>query len=342
MTDLSLEWLLGAALLGALTLYMLFAGADYGAGLWSFLFLKGPEAQRQRALVDQAIGPIWEANHVWLIIALTILFTAFPASFATIGTVLHIPLSLMLIGIVLRGTSFAVRTHDVSSRSDGVSSTPVVWRYIFAGSSLVTPGLLGISLGAIASGNLVRDRMSGSFTDVFVTPWLAAFPITVGILATAIAAHLAAVYLLVECRQPDLKTVFRRRALASWSVVVVAAAAALLQSRQAAPLLYQHLLHTWIGAGMIVLTSLLTAGTLVSLLRWHDALARLSSAGAAVSLLWGWAFAQFPFLIPPVLSLYDSAPTGTLRVMAISLILGSVLLFPLIFYLYRLFKGHFL
>ena len=279
---------------------------------------------------------------MWLIIAVTILFTVFPATFAAIGTVLHIPLSLMLIGIVLRGTSFAVRTHDVSSRSDGGSSTPAFWRYLFAGSSLITPGLLGICLGAIASGNMMRERMSGSFTEAFVTPWLAPFPFAVGILATAIVAHLAAVYLLVECREQDLKTLFRRRALASWYIVVFAAVAALLQSRAGAPLVYEGLAHTWIGATMIVVTSVLTIGTLLCLLLWHDVLARVLSAGGAVSLLWGWAFAQFPFLVPPVLTLYDSASKGTLRVMAISLILGSVLLFPLLFYLYRLFKGHFL
>jgi cytochrome d ubiquinol oxidase subunit II len=135
-----------------LTCYLLTGGADFGAGIWT-LFAFGRSGQRQRALIDQAIGPIWEANHVWLIVAVTILFTAFPPAFALIATGLHIPLSLMLVGIVLRGTAFAVRTHDITSR-DGSSSVSPIWRYLFAVSSIITPALLGISVGAVASGRL--------------------------------------------------------------------------------------------------------------------------------------------------------------------------------------------
>src|SRR5678816_4123381 len=124
----ALEIVLGASLVGALTCYLLTGGADFGAGIWS-LFALGRSGQKQRALIDQALGPIWEANHVWLIVAVTILFTAFPPAFALITTSLHIPLSLMLIGIVLRGTAFAVRTHDITARLDGSSSTPLIWRY---------------------------------------------------------------------------------------------------------------------------------------------------------------------------------------------------------------------
>ncbi len=118
----ALELMLGASLVGALTCYLLTGGADFGAGIWSF-FALGRKGQKERALIDQAIGPIWEANHVWLIIAVTILFTAFPAAFALITTALHIPLTLMLLGIVLRGTAFAVRTHDITSSTDGSSTT---------------------------------------------------------------------------------------------------------------------------------------------------------------------------------------------------------------------------
>src|SRR6476646_2088053 len=150
---LSNELILGAALVGALTCYLLSGGADFGAGIWS-VFAFGRNGRKQRDLIDRAIGPIWEANHVWLIVAVTILFTAFPAAFALISTALHIPLTLMLLGIVLRGTAFAVRTHDLTSPADGSSGTLDIWRYLFAGSSMITPALLGISLGAVASGRL--------------------------------------------------------------------------------------------------------------------------------------------------------------------------------------------
>jgi cytochrome d ubiquinol oxidase subunit II len=165
-----LELLLGASLVGSLTFYLLLGGADFGAGIWS-LFAFGRRGKRQRALIDQAIGPIWEANHVWLIVAVTILFTAFPEAYTVIVIGLHIPLSIMLVGIVLRGTAFALRTHDVASKQGGGGSAGV-WRYLFAGSSLVTPLLLGVSLGAIASGRL-RDHADGSFYQTFVAPWFA-------------------------------------------------------------------------------------------------------------------------------------------------------------------------
>src|SRR5678809_193728 len=122
----ALEIVLGASLVGALTCYLLTGGADFGAGIWS-LFALGRSGQRQRALIDQALGPIWEANHVWLIVAVTILFTAFPPAFALITTALHIPLTLMLLGIVLRGTAFAVRTHDIASGIDGGGGPPDIW-----------------------------------------------------------------------------------------------------------------------------------------------------------------------------------------------------------------------
>ncbi len=201
----SLEVLLGASLVGALTCYLLTGGADFGAGIWT-LFAFGRNGRKQRALIDQAIGPIWEANHVWLIVAVTILFTAFPPAFSVIATGLHIPLSLMLVGIVLRGTAFAVRTHDITSRTDGNSSVSPVWRHLFAISSITTPALLGISLGAVASGRLTAaSSTSASFSERFVAPWLDAFPLSVGLLTTTLVAYLAAVYLLVESQDPELR-----------------------------------------------------------------------------------------------------------------------------------------
>ncbi|HEU4685349.1 MAG TPA: cytochrome d ubiquinol oxidase subunit II, partial [Nitrospira sp.] len=299
MTVFPLEWLSAAALLGALTFYLLFGGADFGAGLWTWCF-RGPLAQRQRALVDQAIGPIWEANHVWLIVAVTILFTAFPAAFATLATALHIPLSLMLIGVVLRGTAFAVRTHDVTSRADGSSSTPVVWRRIFAGSSLVTPALLGITIGAVASGGISAPRTSDTFAETFIAPWLAPFPISVGLLTVALVAQLAAVYLLVESREAELKRLFRRRTFAASAAVFFASVVSLLLCESGAPALYQRLTDTAPGVGMVMLTGGLEGATMAALLRRRAGPARAFAAAGAVSFLWGWAVAQFPYLLPPL------------------------------------------
>lgn len=335
----SLELILGVMLVGALTFYLLFAGADFGAGIWS-LFASGAGRRRQRALIDQAIGPIWEANHVWLIVAVTILFTAFPSAFAAISTSLHIPLSLMLIGIVLRGTAFAVRTHDISSQTDGSSTTPEIWQHIFSASSIVSPTLLGVSLGAIASGRLTRAP--GSFHETFVAPWLAPFPLVVGIMTTALAAYLAAVYLLIESREDELRRQFRRRAIAAWIVVAVSASYALYQAREGAREIYQGLTGTGLGLTAVMFTAAVNLAALAALLARRDRPARFLAMLGAVSMLWGWALSQFPFLVEPELTIYDAAPSSTLQLLLFSLLGGSLVLFPLLWYLYRIFKGRFL
>jgi cytochrome d ubiquinol oxidase subunit II len=307
-----------------LTCYLLTGGADFGAGIWT-LFAFGRSGQRQRALIDQAIGPIWEANHVWLIVAVTILFTAFPPAFALIATGLHIPLSLMLVGIVLRGTAFAVRTHDITSR-DGSSSVSPIWRYLFAVSSIITPALLGISVGAVASGRLpVASLPSGSFIERFIAPWFAAFPLSVGLLTTTLVSYLAAVYLLVESQDPELRAAFRRRAQAACLALLLTGGYVLVQARQGAPEIYAGLRHTPVGLLAIVVTFGLHLAALVTLWKVRDRA--------------GWALSQYPYLVEPNLTIADAAPAETLRLLLVSLILGSIILFPLLYYLYRIFKG---
>ncbi len=331
-----LELLLGAALVGSLTFYLLLGGADFGAGIWS-LFAFGHRAKAQRVLIDQAIGPIWEANHVWLIVAVTILFTAFPEAYTAIVVGLHIPLSLMLIGIVLRGTAFALRTHDVASKEGG-SGPSELWRYLFAGSSLITPVLLGVSLGAIASGRL-RDRTAESFYETFVAPWFGVFPLSVGLLTALLVAYLAATYLAVESREPGLKRLFLRRAVAAWALASVAALGALYLARTGAPEIYRGLTGTALGLATLALTSAGQAAALFSLLQGRERTARLFAAAVSVLILWGWALSQFPFLVEPDVTIYRSAEPATLRILLVSLAAGSVLLIPLLRYLYGIFKS---
>jgi cytochrome bd ubiquinol oxidase subunit II len=331
-----LELILGAMLVGALTFYLLLGGADFGAGIWTW-FAVGPTAQHQRALIDRAIGPIWEANHVWLIIAVTILFTAFPPAFALMSTRLHIPLTLMLIGIVLRGTAFAVRTHDISSRADGFTAAPPVWHHVFALSSLFTPAMLGVCLGGIASGR--AGGPSSTFWETFVSPWLAPFPIAVGLLTTALVAYLSAVYLIMESPDPTTKALFRRRALAAWGCVIGLGGLALYLAQAGAPEIYQGLAKTGWGRFTVILTFAMLAGAGWSVLAERDGLARLLAAAGSVAILWGWASSQFPFLIEPSVTIYDAAPQATLALLLFSLLGGSVVLFPFLLYLYRLFKG---
>jgi len=160
------ELILAGALMAALVLYALGGGADFGGGVWDLL-ASGPRAGAQRQAIERAIGPIWEANHVWLILAIVLTFSCFPPVFARLGIVLHIPLTLMLVGIVLRGSAFTFRTYD--DQHDAVQRR---WGRIFAGASLVTPVLLGVCIGAVASGRAGPVPAHGAFVDRFVAPWL--------------------------------------------------------------------------------------------------------------------------------------------------------------------------
>jgi cytochrome d ubiquinol oxidase subunit II len=171
MSELGLPEILAAAVLFTLVAYALFAGADFGAGLWDLL-ASGPRAERQRETIAHAIGPIWEANHVWLILAVVLTFAAFPSVFATLAVRLHIPLALMLLGIVLRGASFVFRTYDGEHAKRR-------WGRRFAAASAVTPLLLGVIVGAITA-PLPPVREDAWFWSMFMAPWLGPLPIATG------------------------------------------------------------------------------------------------------------------------------------------------------------------
>lgn len=319
----------------ALAAYVLLAGADFGGGVWDLL-ATGPRRERQRSLVAHAIGPIWEANHVWLILVLVILFTCFPPVFARLSIVLHVPLSLMLVGIVLRGSAFTFRSYG--ARDD---LTQRQWGSIFAVASTVTPILLGACVGTIAAGRAGPVR-AGDWTSAYVAPWLHPFPIAVGAMTLLTFAYLAAVYLTVEARRDEdeaLADDFRARALWSGAGLVVMAGVTLLLSADA-PLVRQSLTDGPAAVGFYVGFLFGTGVACWALLRRRYGIARLAAAVQVLVVLLGWSVAQTPFLVPPDLSLANSAaPEITLRLTLIGLAVGSVVLTPSLWYLFRLFKG---
>ena len=234
----------------ALDAYVLTGGADYGGGVWDLL-ASGDRRREPRELIAQSIAPIWEANHVWLIVAVVMLFTAFPAAFGMLGIVLHVPLTLLLIGIVMRGSAFVFRSYWSGDRAQARR-----WGISFAIASLLTPVLLGTVIGAVASGAVgaASERIGrAGFADVFVWPWLAPFPIAVGLFALALFAFLAAVYLTIEAREPELREDFRRRALGAAAAVFALAGVALGLSTRAAPRVTLELLVTGLAAGAVIL-----------------------------------------------------------------------------------------
>lgn len=330
---MTLAIVLAGAVMVALTAYVLMGGADFGGGVWD-LFASGPRKQQQRALIAEAIGPIWEANHVWLILVVVLLFVCFPAAFARVSVALHIPLTLMLVGIVLRGSAFTFRTYD--SQRDDVQRR---WGLLFSWASLITPLLLGVSAGAVVTGDLPAAAPR-DFIEGFVAPWLQPFPFAVGTLALTLMAYLAAVYLSVEAFDGDLQDDFRMRAIASGVAVFVAAMVTLALSRSGAPLVWQGLTSSGWAPFYHVAVGITAMTAFWALWTRRSRVARVAAAAQSSLILWGWAAVQYPYLIPSDLTIENSAaPPATLRLVFAALVAGLVLLVPSLVYLFRVFKG---
>ncbi|MCU0622640.1 MAG: cytochrome d ubiquinol oxidase subunit II, partial [Gemmatimonadaceae bacterium] len=332
-TGIDLPDLLAGVMVLALHVYTLLGGADFGGGLWD-LFARGPRQQAQRDLVADAIGPIWEANHVWLILVVVMLFTCFPAAFASYAIALHIPLTLMLVGVVLRGSAFTFRSYD--SRRDAVQRR---WGLVFSIASLVTPVLLGVALGAALSGAVGASVTAPTAFGRFVAPWLGPFPWAVGAFVLILFAYLAAVYLTVEASEPALREDFRARALASGVALFVAGGLVFLLARRHAPFLWNGLLAS--PRAIPVHLSAAASAALAGWALWHRryALARWAAIFEASAIVWAWAWVQWPYFVPPDRTIDDlAAPAATLRLVAIGLAAGFVILVPSFWVLCRIFK----
>lgn len=329
------ELLLVAVMGVGLALYFLFGGADFGGGVWDLL-ASGPRAARQRQSIEQAIGPIWEANHVWLILVVVVLFTAFPPAFAAISVALHIPLTLFLVGIVLRGSAFAFRGLAVSL--GGGDRKEARFGLAFSIASTVAPVLLGMVVGALVSGRIrVRD---GVVTSGFIHAWLAPFPLAVGIFALALCAFLAATYLCAEVADPPLREDFRRRALAAAIAVGVSAAIAFLLSREGAPRVRETLADRSWSWPFHALTGAAAMGALWALATRRFRVARLAAAAQVALILTGWALAQYPYLVVPDVTVTSAAASArTQHLLLIVLGAGLPILVPSLLLLFRVFKS---
>ncbi len=327
------ELILALFLLGALTLYALFGGADYGGGVWDLLAW-GERGQQQRELISNAIAPVWEANHVWLILAVVLTFAGFPPAFAAITTALNIPLTLLLIGIVLRGSSFVFRAYHTADYR-----TQRRWGLIFAVASAITPLFLGIVVGAVSSGKIVMAN--GTSVNGFIEPWLGVFPLMTGFFTLAIFTFLAAVYLTVEARDPKLQGDFRRKALASGVVVAIMALGTFLAAKHGAPGFYARLTNpswVWLVQGA---TAVYSVAALVALVIRRYKAARIAAMFQVGLILWGWALSQAPYFLEGQLTIWDAASSPTVLWSIIgATFAGMLVLFPSIGYLMRIFKDN--
>jgi cytochrome d ubiquinol oxidase subunit II len=315
----------------ALTAYAVLAGADFGGGVWD-LFAGGPRAADQRHAVADAMGPVWEANHVWLIFMITGLFTAFPATFGVLGLALYLPFTIAMIGIVFRGASFAFRAHG---REAVGPLSP--WGVIFGVASVITPFFLGTAVAAVASGSVHAPQ--GQLTSSFLDGWTTPLAVVIGLFAVSMCAYLAATYLMVENEgHPELLADFRRRAIASAVASGVLALLALLISSFEAP----RLLEALFGRGLPLFVLALLNGPLALWAVWlsRPRIARVAVVGQVVLVLWAWAVGQWPYLVPPDLTISaTAAPSATLNAMLVVITVGGLLLLPSLWLLFRVFKG---
>jgi cytochrome d ubiquinol oxidase subunit II len=309
------------------TFYALFGGADFGGGLWD-LFAGGAErGERPRDLIQRSLTPVWEANHVWLIFCLVVLWTAFPPAFSAIMTTLYVPLTLAALGIVLRGSGFAFRKSI-----EGLSGRRAAGA-TFAISSLLTPFFMGAVVGAIAAGNVPSAGNGDAFSS-----WIAPLPLLIGAMFVATGAYLSAVFLVGDARRSgdaEMERYFERRALGAAVVAGALAVAGIFALHSEAHYVYERLLDQ--GLPLVILSLLCGIGLLVVLLRgWRRPLRPLA-AGAVVAVIWGWGVAQFPYLLPRSLRIDQAAaPDPTLVIVFVVFAVAAVLVLPSLALLYTL------
>ncbi|MDN3670093.1 cytochrome d ubiquinol oxidase subunit II [Echinicola jeungdonensis] len=314
--------------------YLLLGGADFGAGIIE-LFTGGSNKERTRLLTYQAIGPIWEANHMWLIIAIVILFVGFPTIYTTVSIYLHIPLSLLLIGIIARGTAFIFRHYDAVN-----DHFQKVYNFIFVYSSFLTPLFLGILAGTVISGSI--DPQATDFIAAYIKPWLDWFPMSVGVFTVCICGYLAAVYLTGDASSPNDRALFRKKAIQMNLLTVLAGGLVFLTAElEGIPLVDNLSKHTinWIALATATLSLPLLWR---SLQKNYHYLARVLSGLQVSMILFALTYSQHPnFIIMKdrALSLQNAAAgNSTMQGLGIALLAGSLLILPSLFYLIYSFQ----
>jgi cytochrome d ubiquinol oxidase subunit II len=309
------------------TFYALFGGADFGGGFWD-LIAGGPErGERPRNLIQASLTPVWEANHVWLIFVLVVLWTAFPPAFSAIMTTLYVPITVAAFGIVLRGSGFAFRKSIEGLQGRRAAGAT------FALSSVLTPFFMGCVVGAIAAGNVPAAGNGDAFST-----WIQPLPLLIGGMFVATGAYLSAVFLVGDARRRndhELELYFERRALAAGAVAGVFAAAGLVALHSEAHYVYARLVDQ--GLPLVIVSLLCGIGLLAVLLRGGRRLLRPLAAGAVAAVIWGWFVAQFPYLLPTSLKIGEAAaPNATLDIVFVVFGAAAVLVLPSLALLFTL------
>jgi cytochrome bd ubiquinol oxidase subunit II len=315
-------------ILAGLVLYAVLAGADFGAGFWTLLSGPGKHGAEIRDSAHHSMGPVWEANHVWLIFVITVFWSAYPTAFGSIASTLSVPLFIAGLGIIMRGTAYALRSGALGAREH------VLIDGLFAVSSILTPFALGTMVGAIATGSVPVGNAAGAH----YSSWLGTTQILDGVIAVVTSAYLAAVYLAADCTRRGehaLAGDFRLRALAAGPLAGGFAIAGLVALRHSAYPLYHELIY---GRALpAVLVSALAGATAIVLVykRLFEP-ARYVAALAIAAVLAGWALAQWPAILPGLDIQEAAASHDMLVAVTIAVLGGGAILFPSLAWLFRL------
>jgi cytochrome d ubiquinol oxidase subunit II len=329
-----LLWVVGASLVA----YVLTGGADFGAGVWDLL-ASGPRRAAQRKAIEHAIAPIWEANHIWLILVVVLVFTGFPVGFAALGIALHVPIAIALVGIVLRGAAFAFRGYGVETELARSH-----WGRVFAWSSLVTPLCLGLVVGGMSSPDIrIVAPVDGPVhvASSLAAGWTSPFAVLVGTFVLVLFALLAAVYLAAETAgDPGLAADFRARAIAAELVAALLALAVAVRASIDAPLLFTGLFGAPWSMPVQAFTFLAATTALYSLVTRRYRLARAAAAAQVAAVVVGWGLAMDGHLFLPALPIDRAGAVTTVVRAALAVLgVGALVLGPALLWLFRVFKA---
>ena len=317
----------GVALVATMAAYALFAGADFGGGIWDLAAGSSARGRRARDAIDDSVTPVWEGNQVWIVLGLVLLWTGFPSAFAAITITLFVPLAASLLGIVLRGVGFAFRheaIHPASKRLTGV---------LFASASLLAPFFLGTAVGAVVAG-----RIPPSSHGLDNAAWTTPTALVTGGLFVAACAFIGAVYLVGDARRrghDDLVPYFGHRAILSGLVTGVLAAVNLALLHGSAPYVFRRL--TGVALPLVIISVLAGAVAVTLILLRRQWLLRISGALSVAAVVAAWGLAQYPYLFPASFGLADAAAPNASQVAEIVVIgMAAVLVVPSFAYLYWL------
>lgn len=317
----------------AILLYVLLGGADFGAGIIeTFTGKKGID------VISKAIAPVWEANHVWIILVVVILFNGFPTVYTSLTTYLHIPILLVLLGIVLRGSAFTFRYYDVVK-----DKSHFYYTFFFRISSIITPFFYGIILGAILLGRIPDELPHGSFYDIFIMSWLNWFSVTTGIFVTILFGWLASVYLNGEVQTEEESSVFLRISRIFLVLLIVSGLSVFFVAELYRVHFFFEFIHSPVSMSCVVIATIIVPFLWKALKQRKIILSRILAGAQTACIIAGWYAIQFPIIVylsnHKHLTIYNSrAPESTMVMLFWALLIGIIIIFPSIAYLMKVFK----